>query len=72
MKKRIAIEGMSCNHCVNHVQEALSELTGVTGIEVDLAGKNAVVETSGEIGDEEIKFAIEDAGYEVTGIEEWT
>lgn len=72
MKKRIAIEGMSCNHCVNHVQEALGELTGVTGIEVDLAGKNAVVETSGEIGDEEIKFAIEDAGYEVTGIEEWT
>ena len=24
-RKRIGIEGMSCDHCVNHVKEALTE-----------------------------------------------
>ena len=26
MKKKILIEGMSCEHCVGHVKEALEEL----------------------------------------------
>ncbi|MEG2018838.1 MAG: cation transporter, partial [Clostridium sp.] len=34
MKKKISIEGMSCGHCVNHVKEALSELPGVTSVDV--------------------------------------
>ncbi|UWG98110.1 heavy-metal-associated domain-containing protein [Dehalobacter sp. DCM] len=71
MKKKIVIEGMSCNHCVNHVKEALSELAGVTDVAVDLAGKNAVIQTSSDIPDEQITAAIEDAGYEVKGIEAW-
>jgi copper chaperone CopZ len=35
-----------------------------------LASKTAVVEANGEIKDADIKFAIEDAGYEVVSIEE--
>lgn len=69
MKKKIAIEGMSCQHCVSHVKEALSELNGVTSVEVDLEGKSAVLEASGEVKDEDIKFAVDDAGYEVVNIE---
>lgn len=69
MKKKIAIEGMSCQHCVSHVKEALSELNGVTSVEVDLEGKSAVLEASGEVKDEDIKFAVDDAGYEVVKIE---
>ena len=69
MKKRILIEGMSCEHCVRHVKEALSELAGVTGVRVDLAAKTAVIEASAEVKDEDIKFAIEDAGYEVKAID---
>jgi len=68
MKKRISIEGMSCGHCVRHVKEALSELAGVTAVEVSLEAKNAVIETSAEVKDEDIKMAIEDAGYEVKEI----
>ena len=26
MKKLISIEGMSCNHCTNHVTDALEEI----------------------------------------------
>jgi len=69
MKKKIAIEGMSCQHCVSHVKEALSELNGVTSVEVNLEGKSAVLEASGEVKDEDIKFAVDDAGYEVVNIE---
>lgn len=70
MKKRIIVEGMSCGHCVNHVKNALEEVSGVTNVNVDLQSKAAVVEANGEVKDGDIKFAIEDAGYEVVSIEE--
>jgi copper chaperone len=69
MTKKILVEGMSCGHCVNHVKEALSELNGVTSVDVNLSAKTAVIETSADVKDEDIKFAIDDAGYEVVGIE---
>lgn len=69
MKKKILVEGMSCGHCVKHVKEALSELNGVTNVEVNLEAKTAVLEASVEVKDEDIRFAIDDAGYEVAGIE---
>jgi len=70
MIKRITIDGMSCEHCVNHVTEALKELIGVTKVEVKLASNNAIIETSQDVKDEEIKASIDEAGYEVTKIEE--
>lgn len=69
MKKKISIEGMSCNHCVNHVKEALSELNGVTSVDVNLEAKSAVLESGSEVKDEDIKFAVDDVGYEVVNIE---
>jgi copper ion binding protein len=69
MKKKIIVEGMSCGHCVNHVKTALEELNGVNSVSVDLDSKTAVVEASGEVDNADIKAAIEDAGYEVVGIE---
>ena len=69
MKKKVLIEGMSCNHCVKHVREALSDLNGVTNVEVNLEDKYAILESGAEIEDKDIKAAIDDAGYEVAGIE---
>ena len=68
MKKIVSIEGMSCGHCVRHVEEALKEVEGVVGVVVDLKGKNAVVEMSQELSDGQIKEAIEEAGYDVVEI----
>jgi heavy metal translocating P-type ATPase len=65
MKKTVMIEGMMCQHCVAHVKKALEGL-GLKA-DVDLAAKRAVVE--GDAGDDAIRQAITDAGYEVTGIE---
>ncbi|NLK28778.1 MAG: heavy-metal-associated domain-containing protein [Clostridiales bacterium] len=69
MAKKILVEGMSCEHCVKHVKEALAELNGVTKVDVNLSAKFATVEASVEISDEDIKAAIDDAGYEVVKIE---
>ena len=67
MKKKISIEGMSCGHCVKHVEEALKEI-GADSIIVSLEKKSAEAEV-GSTPDEKIKAAIEDAGYDVVGIE---
>lgn len=69
MKTKVTIEGMSCGHCVNHVKEALSELENVQNVEVNLESKSAIFNSSIEISEDKIKFAIEDAGYEVVKIE---
>jgi copper chaperone CopZ len=68
MKKKIIIEGMSCGHCVNHVYMALDEIRAID-IKVNLEQGNAVAEV-GDITDDVIKEAIEEAGYDVVGIEE--
>ena len=68
MKKKILIEGMSCGHCVKHVSEALKDL-GAKDVEVNLERKLATAEISEDITDEDIKAALEDAGYDVVGIE---
>ncbi|MEG2288700.1 MAG: heavy-metal-associated domain-containing protein [Clostridium sp.] len=68
MKKKILIQGMNCGHCVAHVEEALRELTGVTEFEVNLEGKYALVDTTAS--NEELTDAIDEAGYDVVGIEE--
>ena len=67
MKKKILIEGMSCNKCVGHVKAALEDLDGVTSVEVSLEGKSAIVETTAN--DEALKEVFEDEGYDVVVIE---
>ncbi len=68
MKKKITVEGMSCAHCVRHVEGALKEIKGVLDVNVDLKGKAAVVETNGDIAEAELKSAVEEAGYDVVSI----
>ncbi|GHV37738.1 hypothetical protein FACS18949_18080 [Clostridia bacterium] len=64
MKTTLNIEGMSCEHCVKHVTEALKGLPGVTSVKVSLKDKNAVVEHGGVTLDA-FRAAVDDAGYEV-------
>ena len=67
MEKKIIIEGMSCNHCVEHVKKALSGIEGVLSAVVDLEGKYALVNVN-NVSDEVLKEAIEDEGYDVVEI----
>ena len=69
MKKKIMIDGMSCEHCVRHVAVALKDLDGVSEVDVRLEEKRAIIEAEG-VSDQEIIDAIEEVGYEVVEIEE--
>lgn len=68
MTKKLIVEGMSCQHCVNHVKEALSELESVESVEVNLNAKTVLVNCKDNVDDNKMKLAIEDAGYELVNI----
>ena len=68
MKKVLDIEGMMCQHCVAHVNKALSGIEGVEGVEVSLENKNAAVTLAADVSDEVLVKAVVDAGYEVKGV----
>ncbi|MBP2001588.1 copper chaperone [Paenibacillus shirakamiensis] len=60
----LQVEGMSCNHCVNAVEGALSK-AGAEG-KVDLSAKAVtVIYDEQKLSLEAIKTAIEDQGYDV-------
>jgi copper chaperone CopZ len=61
--KLIQIEGMTCNHCVHHVTEAIKAVSGVENVSVSLAEKRAIV--SGNFELEAVHKAIQNAGYKV-------
>ena len=70
MEKKLLIEGMSCNHCVNHVKTALTEdIEGVEVKEVSLDVKYALVDVADGVTEDAIKAVIEDLGFELKGIE---
>ena len=69
MKKIINIEGMACKHCVMAVKNALSKLSGVIEVNVDLSNKTAIVEGE-SLSNEILVEAIEDAGYDVISVDE--
>lgn len=61
------VEGMSCGHCSARVEEALNAIEGVKA-EVDLKKKTAYVTLEGEVADDVLKKAVEDAGYTVAEV----
>ena len=63
MVKRIKIEGMMCQHCVQHVKEALETIKDVSKVEVSLDQNEAVIYSNNCIDEETIEKVINDAGY---------
>jgi copper chaperone len=60
------VDGMSCQHCVKAVTDAVSALPGVTEVAVDLERKTVTVDhdPSRSTADK-IRFEIEEQGYDV-------
>ncbi|WP_214319208.1 heavy-metal-associated domain-containing protein [Nonomuraea sediminis] len=59
------VKGMTCGHCVSSVKEEVSEVEGVTSVEVDLASGKLTVGSDSPIDQAEISAAVEEAGYEL-------
>ncbi len=63
---KVAIEGMSCNHCVQTIEKGLVKVPGVQKAEVDLKAKQATltVEKNTDALRNLVRTAISDLGYE--------
>ncbi|MFM0047425.1 cation transporter [Paraburkholderia sediminicola] len=60
------VEGMSCQHCVTAVTNAIREHDEVAQVRVDLASGRVAVESAQPA--DTLKAAIDEAGYTVTGV----
>ncbi len=60
---------MMCEHCKQHVPEALKKIEGVTNVEVSLENKNAIIHAITDIDNHVIENAVIEAGYEITSIQ---
>jgi len=58
------VKGMTCDHCALSVTEEVEQVTGVTGIDVDVASGRVVVRGDG-FSDDAIRGAVDEAGYEL-------
>jgi copper ion binding protein len=65
MKTTLFIEGMSCEHCVKHVTEALGSVSGVKKAKVNLKAGKADVEHSDSVSVDALKAAVLEAGFKV-------
>ena len=63
-KTHLKIEGMTCQHCVSHVTEALEGVAGVASAKVNLKKGEAVVKSE-DASLEQLSAAVADAGYKV-------
>lgn len=67
----LTVEGMTCASCVRRVEKALGRVPGVEGATVNLATEKAKVllEPDGGAGVEELRAAVEKAGYGVDEVQ---
>lgn len=57
------VTGMTCDHCVRAVTTELVLLEGVRSVDVDLAQGAVTVTSDGPLDRDEVREAIDEAGY---------
>lgn len=65
MNKTVIIEGMMCNNCAKHVEDALKAIGADVNVVLD--EKKACIQNT-SLSDEQITSTVEQAGYEVKEI----
>ncbi len=62
MISKYTITGMTCGRCAAHITEEVSELDGVTGVNVQFEDASMVVESEDRIPFDAIIEAVSEAG----------
>lgn len=57
------VSGMTCGHCAASVTEEISEIAGVTDVQVDLPTGAVVVTSDQPLDNEAVRTAVKEAGY---------
>jgi copper chaperone CopZ len=60
---QLTVSGMTCDHCVRHVTDAISKVAGVHSVNVKLAEGIAVFEADASLDLQSVKDAVVTAGY---------
>jgi copper chaperone len=65
-KIQLSVNGMSCNHCVRAIEQAVGEIDGTKEIKVELEKKEVSVSFDDKkVNLEQIIDAIQEEGYEI-------
>ncbi len=64
MQTTYSVPGMSCGHCRIAITGEVSQVAGVSAVDVDIAAKRVTVTGAG-FADAAVRDAIDDAGYDV-------
>ncbi len=67
MEKTIKVEGMMCHNCEAHVQKALESIRKVESAVADHEAGTVVLTLSGDVKEDKLKKAVEEAGYTYLG-----
>ncbi len=70
METIIKVEGMMCQNCVRHVNEALMKIEGVNEVTIDLKKGKVMVDALDSVKDEVLYEAINKAGYKASTYKE--
>lgn len=65
MEHTYLVKGMTCQHCAAAVTEEISELSGVTSVDVDVDSGRVVVESEYPLDTIAVAAAVTEAGYEL-------
>lgn len=57
------VTGMSCGHCETAIRAEVSEILGVTGIEVSATTGRLAVTSDNPVDDAAVLAAVDEAGY---------
>lgn len=64
MSQTITVEGMTCEHCEQTVEEALEDVGGVTAVTADRESESVTIE--GSVETDALVGAVTDAGYDAS------
>ncbi len=66
-RTHVTVTGMTCQHCVMSVTEEVSEIEGVSAIDVSLDSGLVTVLSDRDVERDEIAAAVGEAGFELVG-----
>lgn len=66
-RTHVTVSGMTCRHCVMSVTEEVSEIDGVSAVDVSLSSGLVTVLADRDVERDEIAAAVSDAGFELIG-----
>lgn len=64
MRRTITVEGMTCGHCEESVEEALADVDNVSSATADRESESVTVEGDADI--DSVVEAVDEAGYDAS------